>query len=58
LLTALKSNPKRYDWCMPLNVQEQFGQIDSYVFDQILRGNITQEMWIWAQSGPSSAARL
>src|SRR5580700_6778283 len=28
---------------MPLNVQEQFGQIDIYVFDQILRGNITQE---------------
>jgi SAM-dependent methyltransferase len=25
---------------MPLNVQEQFGQIDIYVFDQILRGNI------------------
>jgi len=29
---------------MPLNVQEQFGQIDIYVFDQILRGNITSEM--------------
>jgi SAM-dependent methyltransferase len=29
---------------MPLNVQEQFGQIDIYVFDQILRGNITHEM--------------
>ncbi|MGA8431210.1 MAG: class I SAM-dependent methyltransferase [Candidatus Sulfotelmatobacter sp.] len=29
---------------MPLNIQEQFGQIDIYVFDQILRGNITQEM--------------
>src|ERR1700734_391780 len=29
---------------MPLNLQEQFGQIDIYVFDQILRGNITQEM--------------
>ena len=27
-----------------LSVQEQFGQIDIYVFDQILRGNITQEM--------------
>jgi SAM-dependent methyltransferase len=25
-------------------VQEQFGQIDIYVFDQILRGNITPEM--------------
>jgi SAM-dependent methyltransferase len=25
---------------MPLNVQEEFGQIDIYVFDQILRGNI------------------
>jgi SAM-dependent methyltransferase len=25
---------------MPLAVQEQFGQIDIYVFDQILRGNI------------------
>jgi SAM-dependent methyltransferase len=24
----------------PINIQEQFGQIDIYVFDQILRGNI------------------
>lgn len=29
---------------MQLNVQEQFGQIDIYVFDQILRGNIAQGM--------------
>jgi tellurite methyltransferase len=29
---------------MPLNVQEQFGQIDIYVFDQILRGNIAPGM--------------
>jgi tellurite methyltransferase len=29
---------------MPQNLQEQFGQIDIYVFDQILRGNITYEM--------------
>jgi SAM-dependent methyltransferase len=28
---------------MPLNIQEQFGQIDIYVFDQILRGNITRD---------------
>jgi SAM-dependent methyltransferase len=27
-----------------LSIQEQFGQIDIYVFDQILRGNITHEM--------------
>jgi tellurite methyltransferase len=27
-----------------LSVQEQFGQIDIYVFDQILRGNITRGM--------------
>ena len=27
-----------------LSVQEQFGQIDIYVFDQILRGNLTPEM--------------
>ena len=27
-----------------MNIQEQFGQIDIYVFDQILRGNITAEM--------------
>jgi len=27
-----------------LSVQEQFGLIDIYVFDQILRGNITHEM--------------
>ncbi len=29
---------------MALNVQEQFGQIDIYVFDQILRGNIASGM--------------
>jgi len=29
---------------MAMNLQEQFGQIDIYVFDQILRGNITHEM--------------
>jgi SAM-dependent methyltransferase len=29
---------------MALNIQEQFGQIDIYVFDQILRGNITPGM--------------
>lgn len=29
---------------MALNVQEQFGQIDIYVFDQILRGNISSGM--------------
>lgn len=29
---------------MPLNVREQFGQIDIYVFDQILRGNIADGM--------------
>ena len=29
---------------MPLSVQEQFGQIDIYVFDQILRGNIAPGM--------------
>ena len=29
---------------MALSVQEQFGQIDIYVFDQILRGNITAGM--------------
>ena len=27
-----------------MSVQEQFGQIDIYVFDQILRGNLTAEM--------------
>jgi SAM-dependent methyltransferase len=27
-----------------MNVEKQFGQIDIYVFDQILRGNITSEM--------------
>jgi len=31
---------------MPLNVQEEFGQIDIYVFDQILRGNIAKGMRI------------
>jgi tellurite methyltransferase len=29
---------------MPLSVEEQFGQIDIYVFDQILRGNIARGM--------------
>jgi SAM-dependent methyltransferase len=29
---------------MPRDLQKQFGQIDIYVFDQILRGNITSEM--------------
>ena len=29
---------------MTLSVQEQFGQIDIYVFDQILRGNIAPSM--------------
>jgi len=28
----------------PMTLQEQFGQIDIYVFDQILRGNIASEM--------------
>jgi SAM-dependent methyltransferase len=28
----------------PVNIQEQFGQIDVYVFDQILRGNIAPGM--------------
>ena len=27
-----------------MNLQEQLGQIDIYLFDQILRGNITQGM--------------
>ena len=31
---------------MPTNVQELFGQIDIYVFDQILRGNIAPGMRI------------
>ena len=31
-------------YAMPFDIQEQFGQIDIYVFDQILRGNITREM--------------
>ncbi len=31
---------------MPLSIQEQFGHIDIYVFDQILRGNIAPGMRI------------
>lgn len=31
---------------MPLDLQEQFGSIDIYVFDQILRGNLTPAMRI------------
>ena len=30
----------------PLTLQDQFGQIDIYVFDQILRGNITSDMTV------------
>src|SRR5882757_6704289 len=33
-----------YGYRMALNIQEQFGQIDIYVFDQILRGNIASGM--------------
>lgn len=29
---------------LPLSIQEQFGQIDIYVFDQILRGNLRADM--------------
>jgi SAM-dependent methyltransferase len=29
---------------LPLSLQDQFGQIDIYIFDQILRGNITPQM--------------
>jgi tellurite methyltransferase len=29
---------------LALSIQEQFGQIDIYVFDQILRGNITSDL--------------
>jgi SAM-dependent methyltransferase len=29
---------------LTLSIQDQFGQIDIYVFDQILRGNITADM--------------
>src|SRR6201996_4171791 len=31
---------------MTLSIQEQFGQIDIYVFDQILRGNIAPGMTV------------
>ena len=30
----------------PQSIQDQFGQIDIYVFDQILRGNITEDMTV------------
>src|ERR1700754_4762097 len=32
------------DECMALSIQEQFGHIEIYVFDQILRGNIAHGM--------------
>jgi tellurite methyltransferase len=32
---------------MSLNLREEFGQIDIYVFDQILRGNITRQMRVF-----------
>ncbi len=31
---------------MAMNIQEQFGNIDIYVFDQILRGNIAPGMHV------------
>ncbi len=31
---------------MTLSIQDQFGQIDIYLFDQILRGNITPDMCV------------
>lgn len=31
---------------MTLNLHEQFGQIDIYVFDQLLRGRIAPGMWV------------
>src|ERR1700755_1600794 len=34
----------RYSDVATMNLQEQFGQIDIYVFDQILRGNIAPGM--------------
>ena len=38
------SKPCMVCYAMPVDIQEQFVQIDIYVFDQILRGNITREM--------------
>jgi SAM-dependent methyltransferase len=40
-----------------LSVQEQFGQIDIYVFDQILRGNISAEMRV-LEAGCGSGRNL
>ena len=37
------TEPQRVDGAQ-MSLQEQFGQIDIYVFDQILRGNITPQM--------------
>ena len=31
---------------MTLSIQDQFGQIDIYLFDQILRGNVTTDMCV------------
>ena len=31
---------------MTLSIQDQFGQIDIYLFDQVLRGNITADMCV------------
>jgi SAM-dependent methyltransferase len=40
-----------------LSVQEQFGQIDIYVFDQILRGNISADMRV-LEAGCGSGRNL
>src|SRR5580658_1952480 len=43
-LLLLPDGQSRGHNSMALTVQEQFGQIDIYVFDQILRGNIAAGM--------------
>ncbi len=43
--------------CVP-TLQEQFGAIDIYLFDQLLRGNVSKGMTIFDASSISSCAAM
>jgi SAM-dependent methyltransferase len=44
--SAITADADKKGGRVPLGIQEQFGQIDIYVFDQILRGNLRADMRI------------
>ena len=45
-LFSRRSDDDKNGAALALSIQEQFGQIDIYVFDQILRGNIEDGMCV------------